>query len=181
LSRISYERADGVLHIVIGPRRNTSNAIFGVVFPLMLVLGMLAVGALLSGWSPSSSAALRSNSAFIFFCVWSIFFVTIAGLGTFNWLLGIWGHWEIVLSDNVLTRTAEIFSIRRSRSFLVQNIANVRINERQGGKGLVLRTIVFDCGGKAFHSTPALSADEAHELLAGPLAILNSRQRGGPA
>jgi hypothetical protein len=169
-----------MLRIVIGPRRNTFNAIFGVVFLIVLVFSMFVVGVLISGWSPPSSAA-PSSSALVLFWVWSIFFVTMAGLGTFNWLWGIWGHWEIALSDTVLTRTAEIFSIRKSRSFSVQNITNVRINERKGSKGLVLRTVMFDCSGKAFHATLALSAEEAHELMTGPLGNLRSRQRGSAA
>jgi hypothetical protein len=173
-SRIQEERADGILRVVIGPRRNLVNAMFGSVFAGLLIYGLgvvvFVLGGLISGrlHLPPRSPILL----IVFITAWAIGVGAIATLGTLNWLLGLWGRWEIAVTDRTLTKTAQLFSIRRSRSFAIGDIANVRINERRGRGTIVFRTIMFDCDGEGVHVTPALSRKEARQLIEGPLRDL---------
>jgi hypothetical protein len=169
-SRIEEQRADGIVRVVIGPRRNLVNAVFGSVFAGVLIHGVGVVAFVLGGLvvgrlhlPPRPPVVLTT-----FIIVWAIGVGAIAALGTLNWLLGLWGRWEIVVTDRTLTKTAQLFCVRRSRSFAIADIRNVRINERRGRGSIITRTIMFDCKGEPVHATPALSRREAAQLIRGP-------------
>lgn len=76
---------------------------------------------------------------------------------------------------SALMISATLLGFQRSWSYPIARITNPRIDERRGRRGVVIRTIAFDCDGRSRRATPALSLSEAQSLLDGPFRDLSSR------
>src|SRR5262245_38243376 len=93
-SRIQEEQVNGILRVVIGPRRNLVNAVFGSVFAGTLIYGLwmvaVVVGGLIVGrlhLPPRPPLLLL-----VFIVAWVIGLGAMLTIGTFNWLWGLWGR-----------------------------------------------------------------------------------------
>ncbi len=170
--RIQEDLSDTAIRVEIGPRRNAPKVVVGLIAFLGLIFWILMIRALATGRMrlPSGgSLVFRWTWLFLWLGLW----LGVVGLGTFDGLLwNVWGRWTIRFADQTLTRTAQLLFIRKSRSFRVSAIANVRLHERRGPRRQVWRSIMFDCAGRAIHLTPWLTRDEAVALLEGPFREL---------
>ncbi len=162
------ERPDETL-INIGPRKS-ENSIGYAVFSLAAAVGFYKAGSeAVAGRVPEGWPL-----AFIYF--WMLCSLSFFLIGVFNALWNLWGHWQVMIREGVLTIHVELFRWQRTWTYERNAISSVRILETRGRGSLVMRTVAFEFNGKTKHATPNLTSSESDYLLIGPMRELISKE-----
>jgi hypothetical protein len=147
---------------------------------VMMLATAVGFGMLVSPFSAFASATFGER------CIVIVFTIVVFAIGAailLDTVLRLLGRETILVKDGILTLSTELFGLRRAKSFLISEAAQLRLVERQfrdQRRTRIVRKIAFDYHGRQIASRGNLSRREGEGIYRILAPYFHDRSPLGP-